>query len=176
MLDDLLSEAVYVNLVETIGRLQHVQILIDLIVLGNKLVAEHTETFFPHLLHLLVNRGRPLLLVCTQECVHIVSLNVALRTLAHILIKWQWLLLKQRLSVRLLLDLHIIVLVVLEFVERVALVGFHILSLARKCATWSRSLRNIHGEYGPQVLHLPILSLAGLNAHRARKRFQRLRK
>ena len=174
LLDDLLPEAVDVNLVEAFGRLEHVQVLVDLVVLRNKLVAQHAQTVLPHLLHLLVDCRRPLLLVRTQERVHVVSLDVALRALAHILVEREWLLLEEGLGVGLLMDLHVVVLVFLQLVEWDALVGFRILSLTWKCATSSR-LRHIHGENGPQVLYLAVLRLTSLNAHRAHERFQGLR-
>ena len=75
-------------LMEAIGGLQHVQVLIDLIVFTDELVAEHAQALLPQLLHLLVDRGCPLLLVRAQESVHVVCLDVALTALTHILAKF----------------------------------------------------------------------------------------
>lgn len=56
LLYDLLSEAIDMDLMETVSSLQHVQVLIELVVLTDKLITEHAETLLPHLLHLLINR------------------------------------------------------------------------------------------------------------------------
>lgn len=56
LFNNLFPEAVDVDLVKAISTLEHVQVRIQLIVLADKLVAQHTETLLTHLLHLLVDR------------------------------------------------------------------------------------------------------------------------
>lgn len=65
------------HLMETVRRLQHVKILIELVIFADELVTEHAEALLSHLLHLLVNRGCPLFLVRTQEIVQVSTLNVS---------------------------------------------------------------------------------------------------
>lgn len=84
-LDDLLPEAIDVDLMEAVRGLQHVQVLVHLVVLADELVAKSAYTLLSHLLHLLVDRMRSLFLMCTQEGIHVVSLDLGtLTVLTHV--------------------------------------------------------------------------------------------
>lgn len=78
LLNDFFSKAVHVYLMPALRCLKHVKILIQLIIFRYKLVTKHAKTLLSHLLHLLVNGGCSLLLVLTQEIVHVVGLDVTL--------------------------------------------------------------------------------------------------
>ena len=62
---------------EAFGRLQHVQILVELIVFTDKLITEHTKTLLAQHLHLLINSSCSLLFMLAQQCVHVVRLDMA---------------------------------------------------------------------------------------------------
>ena len=137
---------------EAVRGLQHVQILVQLIIFTDELVAEHTQGLLSQLLHLLVNGRSPLLLVLAQEGVHVFSLNVAS---AHLVVS------EHDLSHGLLSDLHGIILVLFEFCEWVFFLGPVLYLLRRSCGhRW-----NVHSEDGSKVVELAFLGLTRLDAH-----------
>ena len=73
---DLLPEAIDVYLMEALSGLQHVKILINLIIFADELVAKLAEGILTELLHLLVYRRSPLLLIQTQNIIHVLGLNL----------------------------------------------------------------------------------------------------
>lgn len=147
---------------EAVGRLEHVQILVKLVVLADELVAEHAETLLAQLLHLLVYCRRSLLLVRIEERVHVVGLDVASAVTA----RTQRPLFEHLLSQGLLVNLHRVVLVLLELTERVFLLAWPWLDLLRECSA-TISWWYVHAKYGPQVIHFALLSLACLDSHGA---------
>ena len=93
---------------------------------------------------------------------------LAASSMAHILVKTEWLLFKQRLCERFLLDLHIIILFLVELVEETALVGLSLRKLFLEVTTSIRSRPwHVHAKNGPEITKFPILCRHSLDGHGA---------
>ena len=142
LFNNFFTEAVHMDLMETISGLQHIQVLVQLIVFADELVTKHAKTLLSQLLHLLINGCGPLFLMRVQKCVHIICLDVSTlkaAALTHTFEIFYRSLGKQLLRHGLVHYLHWIVFVLLEFVKGILLLWRSRLNLLSKCAASSTS-------------------------------------